>query len=154
MLQVCIDDGEDRRDARHHPLHHRGRKPAPSDATDQPDVALLQRDRRDQLGGAVARSIVDEDRLPFGPDQRCLPDRRAEEDEMKLSHIAAATGLVLASLGAATSANAQPYDHGRQEWRHDDGGRWDRSHDRGWHRGGYHHCHTEWRHHHRVRICR
>ena len=68
---------------------------------------------------------------------------------MKLSHIAAAAGLALASLGAASSANARPYDdHGRHEWRHDDRRHWGQ--DRRWH----HRCHTEWRHHHRVRVCR
>ena len=73
---------------------------------------------------------------------------------MKLFHITAAAGLALVSLGTATVASAQPYDHGRHEWRHDDGRHGDRGHDRGWHRGGHDRCHTEWRHHHRVRVCR
>ena len=100
---------------------------------------------------------------------------------MKLSHIAAAAGLFIASLGVAGTADAQPYhgDRGHSGYHHDDrGDRWDGDHrghgnrgwdgdrrghgDRGWHgnrgwhdnRGWQRHCRTEWRHHHRVRICR
>lgn len=92
---------------------------------------------------------------------------------MKISHIFAATGLMVAAMTASTSADAQQwhgdrdrshYDHGRG-WGHDRG--W---HDRGWHDRGYWHgprwrsaryegwryprCWTEWRWHHRVRVCR
>ena len=69
---------------------------------------------------------------------------------MKLSHIMAAAGIALASLGAASGANAQPYQNGRHDWHHDNGRHWGDDRGRGWH----HRCHTEWRHHHRVRICR
>ena len=87
---------------------------------------------------------------------------------MKIPHIFAATGLMVAAMTASTSADAQQwhgdrgrshYDHGRG-WEH--GGRW---HDRGYWHGprwrrvgyygwGYRHCWTEWRWHHRVRVCR
>ncbi|GAA0295654.1 hypothetical protein GCM10009087_01750 [Sphingomonas oligophenolica] len=95
---------------------------------------------------------------------------------MKISHIFAATGLMVAAMTASTSATAQEWrgDHGR--WHHDydrgwDRG-WDHGRDRGWHDrrywhgprwrpARYHgygwrypHCWTEWRWHHRVRICR
>ncbi|WP_231639303.1 hypothetical protein [Sphingomonas profundi] len=75
----------------------------------------------------------------------------------------AAAGLVLASLGATTGAEARPH---RDDGYHRDHGRhhgWDRGR-RGWndrrygHHAGYYrparHCWTEWRHHHRVRVCR
>ena len=83
---------------------------------------------------------------------------------MKITRMLAAAGLVVASLGVATVADAK--DHGRgHEYRedrgHDDRG-YDRRHDRhdngnhyGWRNGrGHHRCYTEWRHHHRVRVCR
>lgn len=69
---------------------------------------------------------------------------------MKLSHIMAAAGIALASLGAATSADAQPYQNGRHGW-HNDHGRRD---GRRWNGNRRARCHTEWRHHQRVRICR
>ena len=78
---------------------------------------------------------------------------------MKLTKIIAAAGLMAASLGASAGADAQRYngdrDHGRYEHR-DNGDRRYGSHDRGHHYGRDHHqrCRTEWRHHHRVRICR
>ena len=79
---------------------------------------------------------------------------------MRMSHIAAAAGLFLASLGVATSADAQPYrggDRWHQGDRHHDRG-WDRGRGHGWGRGHGHgwrqHCWTEWHHHHRVRVCR
>jgi len=72
---------------------------------------------------------------------------------MKLSTIIAAAGLALAAAGAGTAADAQRYDH------HDRGSHY-RGHDRGRH-GHYAgrgfrgpRCHTEWRHHRRVRVCR
>lgn len=85
---------------------------------------------------------------------------------MKLATIAAAAGLGMTALmGTAGTAEAQSYrdrgygydrgydqryDHGRYEDRgYHRGGRWDR------HGRGYpHRCWTEWRHHHRVRVCR
>lgn len=80
---------------------------------------------------------------------------------MKIRNILATAGLAIAALGVSTAASAQThngndrhYDH-RQERhevrrvdRHYDNGRhygWDRHH---------RHCRVEWRHHHRVKICR
>jgi hypothetical protein len=83
---------------------------------------------------------------------------------MKITHIAAAAGLVVAALGVSTSANAQDWrgDRDHREYRGDyrghdrhDGRGYDR--DRGRHYGWDRHhrrCWTEWRHHHRVRVCR
>ena len=68
-------------------------------------------------------------------------------------------GLALAMLGAATGASAQSYG----DYRHDDGrryeqrdGRYDRDHGGDRRQDWHHHqrCHTEYRHHHRVRVCR
>ena len=89
---------------------------------------------------------------------------------MKLLHILAAAGLAVTSLAAAIPAEAQHLrdqpgwndnrggDHGRgwdRGHRGDRGHGWDRGRGHGWGRGGYgRRCHTEWRHHHRVRICR
>ncbi|MEP7008217.1 MAG: hypothetical protein ABI810_19720, partial [Sphingomonas bacterium] len=91
-------------------------------------------------------------------------------------HIFAATGLVVAAMTASTSAEAQRWHgDGGRGWHDDRGWHGDRGWrgDRGWHgdRGyrGYRHrpywrradygwryprCWTEWRRHHRVRICR
>lgn len=73
---------------------------------------------------------------------------------MRMSHIAAAAGLFVSALGVGTAADAQPY-HG-DRWHHGDrehrGRGFDRGHDRG--RDWHHRCRTEWRHHHRVRVCR
>ncbi|WP_157217115.1 hypothetical protein [Flavisphingomonas formosensis] len=92
---------------------------------------------------------------------------------MTLKTLIAAAGLAFATIGGATAAQAD-YHPGRH---HDRGGRWhdgghyrsDYRHDRRWHGGwdrGRHHgwdrrwyghhrrCWWEWRHHHRVRICR
>ncbi len=77
---------------------------------------------------------------------------------MKIRNIIAAAGLVVAALGTSGAAQAQPYhgegrrgDYNRPGW-HDNGRH------RGWEnrRGGNggRHCWTEWRHHHRVRVCR
>jgi len=82
---------------------------------------------------------------------------------MKMSHIAAAAGLFVASLGVATSADAQPYRgdrHQQVDRHHGDrhrGPGWNNDHGRG--RGhAYGHnrrrCWTEWRHHRRIRVCR
>ena len=83
---------------------------------------------------------------------------------MRMSHIAAAVGLLLTSLGMATSADAQPYQgerwHQGERGHHGERGRGERWHG-GDHRRGYRghvgwrrHCWIEWRHHHRVRVCR
>jgi len=67
---------------------------------------------------------------------------------MKVFQFAAAAGLIIASLGVSTAADAQ-YRGDRPGWDH---GRGDH---RGWRDGRRHpRCWTEWRHHHRVRICR
>lgn len=97
---------------------------------------------------------------------------------MKIPHIFAATGLVVAAMTASTSAEAQRWHgDGGRGWHDDRGWQGDRGWrgDRGWHgdRGGYgyrgyrhrpywrhadygwrYRCWTEWRWHHRVRICR
>lgn len=77
---------------------------------------------------------------------------------MRMSHIAAAAGLFVASLGIATSADAQPHrgDRYHQADRHHGPG-WNRDRGRGrGHAYGYGHrrCWTEWRHHRRIRVCR
>ena len=83
---------------------------------------------------------------------------------MKIPHIFAATGLVVAAMTASTSAEAQSWHgdrghgwHGDRGW-HGRGGYWHRPY---WHRARYYgygwrhpHCWTEWRWHHRVRVCR
>jgi len=90
---------------------------------------------------------------------------------MKISHIFAATGLMVAAITASSSADAQQWrgGHGARHHGYDRG--WDHGRDRGWHDRGYWHgsrwrgarygygwhrprCWTEWRWHHRVRICR
>ncbi|WP_213979476.1 hypothetical protein [Sphingomonas sp. dw_22] len=78
-----------------------------------------------------------------------------------LTRIIAAAGIAVATIAAAAPAEAQRYRGDRHEQRYD---RHDRGHhrgyNRGWdrryaYRGRYHrHCWVEWRHHHRVRICR
>ncbi len=73
---------------------------------------------------------------------------------MKLAKIIAAASLTVAAITMSTSADAQ-------NWRHRDRGHhgWNNNH-HGWNNGhnrwGRHHryCRTEWRHHHRVTICR
>ncbi|CAM3196294.1 hypothetical protein SPAN111604_09870 [Sphingomonas antarctica] len=96
---------------------------------------------------------------------------------MKITHILATAGLALASLGVTTAASAKDHhnDRGYQDVRYDrharddhrdwhgrdrDGryGRYDR-HDNGRHYGwrngrGHNRCHTEWRHHRQIRVCR
>jgi hypothetical protein len=70
---------------------------------------------------------------------------------MKILALALAGAL---SLAAAAPALAQPYGpprHERLEHRHDRGERWEHRHHRG-HRVRV--CHTVWRHHHPVRVCR
>ena len=78
---------------------------------------------------------------------------------MKILHILAAAGFAVASLAAAAPAQAQ---HLRDQpgWNDNRGGHqadWDRGRGHGWDRGGGPHdrrCHTEWRYHHRARVCR
>jgi hypothetical protein len=98
---------------------------------------------------------------------------------MKIAHMFAAAGLMVATLGIGTAAEAQPgrgdrwdhHDRGRHNgWDRNDRrhGRWDR-HDRRdrrhWNNGrrnrsyayrnGYNNrCWTEWRYNQRIRICR
>ncbi len=76
---------------------------------------------------------------------------------MKLTKIAAATGLFVAALGVSASADAQPYHgddghHGYHDRGPDRGAGW-RGHD-GYRHGWHHRCWNEWHHHHRVRVCR
>ena len=66
---------------------------------------------------------------------------------MKITHLIAAATMI-AGLGVSTAASAQDWRHERREVR-------------GWHDNGRHHgwghrsrCHTEYRHHHRVTVCR
>ena len=101
---------------------------------------------------------------------------------MNVARIIATAGLVIASLGAATAANAQNYgvdpqhqndrhdqryqnvrrDHRNGDNRDDQRGRYGRRDDRrdngnrdGWRNArGHNRCHIEWRHHHQIRVCR
>lgn len=93
---------------------------------------------------------------------------------MKIKHMIAAAGLAVAALGMSAGANAQTrhdggwqHDRGqdsrsRDGYHRDDRGRYDdrrhygRHDDRGRRYAYGHHvrCHTEWRHHHRIRVCR
>jgi Ni/Co efflux regulator RcnB len=81
---------------------------------------------------------------------------------MKLIKLIAAAGLMTAALGVSAGANAQRYDHDRGNSRHEHrDSRDDRRHQYGRHDHGHHYgrdryrrCRTEWRHHHRVRVCR
>jgi hypothetical protein len=85
-----------------------------------------------------------------------IPGMRGS-NAMNIVKAIAAAGLAAVALTGATAANAQTYRHDRGH--HET--RWDR-HDRGrhigWNRGhrwgGHRVCRTEWRHHHRVTICR
>ena len=74
-----------------------------------------------------------------------------------------AAGLLLSTASIATAADAQDRHHGDRGSHFDRGrhGGWDRGRHYGWDRGrhygwgGYHRrCWTEWRWHHRVRVCR
>ena len=87
---------------------------------------------------------------------------------MKMSHIAAAAGLFITSLGFSGAAEARPYNDSRYH----DGYRDHRNHrvdrhrgDRGHYRGNrgrgrayayrvHPRCWTEWRHHRAIRVCR
>lgn len=75
---------------------------------------------------------------------------------MKLAKIIAAAGLTVAAVTMSTSASAQDWRHNRGNDRHHG---WDRGNHRGWDNGRHHGwnnhrvCRTEWRHHHRVRVC-
>jgi hypothetical protein len=86
---------------------------------------------------------------------------------MKITNLLGAAGLAIAAMGISTSADAQSWgNHGRDGYRdnhrgHDRYDRRDRGRHYGWDRGhryGWNHrrvrCWTEWRYHHRVRICR
>jgi hypothetical protein len=85
---------------------------------------------------------------------------------MKLTHMFAAVGIAVAALGASAPAQARDNWHdSRYDQRRDHDGRWDnerrwhrddRGRNRGWYGNGRHqrHCWMEWRHHHRVRVCR
>lgn len=94
---------------------------------------------------------------------------------MKITRMLAAAGLIVASLGVSTVAEAKEHRDGRNdrnEQRYDRDGRGDRDHrgygndrgnrgdryrhDNGRHRGnayGHRRCRTEYRHHRRVTVC-
>ncbi len=79
---------------------------------------------------------------------------------MKITHLIAA-GIALATLGLGTAATAQDYNRGNDQRDHRGDHRYDHRDDRRYdhrddrrHYGHQPRCHTEWRHHHRVRICR
>ncbi|RZM02412.1 MAG: hypothetical protein EOP68_21130 [Sphingomonas sp.] len=83
---------------------------------------------------------------------------------MSLRNLAAALGLVIATVGAGSAADAQPdrrdgYHRDGQDRRYNDNGRhrgWnnDRGRGRGHGWNNQRRCWTEWRHHRRVRVCR
>jgi hypothetical protein len=89
---------------------------------------------------------------------------------MKISHIAAAAGLFIATLGVGSAAEARPYNDspyhdGYRDYRGHRDHRWDRHRGdrRGYYRGyrgrayaygGRPRCWTEWHRHRAVRICR
>jgi hypothetical protein len=96
--------------------------------------------------------------LARSPSQCPISGRKGQD--MKLFRMFATAGLVVASLGVSTAASARDH-HGDRDWgrheRHDRGwhGRDWRHHDNGHHYGwGHNRCHTEWRHHRAVRVCR
>ena len=66
---------------------------------------------------------------------------------MKKFQLAAAAGLLLATMGVGSVAEARP-DHRPNNGYHDNGRH------NGWNRGHNRHCRTEWRHHRRGRVCR
>ena len=83
---------------------------------------------------------------------------------MKIIKTIMAAGLLLSTATIATGAEAQSYRHGDRYGHHDrgrdygrhHGGRgygWDRGRHYGWNRF-HRRCWTEWRWHHRVRVCR
>ena len=84
---------------------------------------------------------------------------------MKIVTMMAALGLAVAVVPLGAAAEARPYRGDHRAWNYDRG--WD--HGRGWHDGRrygpgwgrghaygriHHRCWTEWRYHHRVRVCR
>jgi hypothetical protein len=80
---------------------------------------------------------------------------------MKLSHMLAAAGLIVAAVATSSPAAADRgrdgwhHDRGRDGWGHDRGRHygWDRDqHRRDWRH--HRHCWMEWHHHHRVEVCR
>lgn len=83
---------------------------------------------------------------------------------MKIAKFFVAAGLAVAALGVSGGAEARDWNHnGRPDRfdRHDrwhNGPRWNGNrgwygHDRRWNNHRVR-CWTEWRHHHRVRVCR
>lgn len=81
---------------------------------------------------------------------------------MKIMQLFVAAGLAVTAL-AGTAAEARDWNHNGRADRYDRYDRYDRHHGRGWsgndrrwNRDRHHrvHCRTEWRHHHRVRVCR
>jgi hypothetical protein len=98
----------------------------------------------------------------------CVVLRILKEITMRILKFSAALALIAGSLGLATGAQAQHYDHGRDRMvRVDDRGDHARRDDRRYRRDdrrysrhdrrGYRsarHCRTEWRHHRRIRVCR
>jgi hypothetical protein len=84
---------------------------------------------------------------------------------MNILKTIAAAGLLLSTATIATSADAQDYRHGGDRYGHHDRDRGrdynrnDRGRHYGWDRGrhgwnNHRRCWTEWRWHHRVRVCR
>ncbi|KQX18132.1 MULTISPECIES: hypothetical protein [unclassified Sphingomonas] len=70
---------------------------------------------------------------------------------MKILNILTAAALGIAAVGASTAANAEPrhnnWNNGHHQKWNGNHKRWDKRHHRV-------RCHTEWRHHHKVRVCR
>jgi hypothetical protein len=64
VLQVAVHDGGIRRGAGENALDARGGKTAPPEPLQAPDVRLPVRQRARDIGGAVGRVVIDEDRLP------------------------------------------------------------------------------------------
>lgn len=74
---------------------------------------------------------------------------------MKLSRMFAAASLVIASLGVSVAADAQQgRDHRPGVSRHDNGRHNVRNNRKRHHVNNRRRCHTEWRHHRRIRVCR
>ena len=70
MLQVGVDYRDDRRGRGQRAFDHRRRQAAAADAADHADAAVGLGDAGQQLGRAVGRAVVDENRLPLDPGQR------------------------------------------------------------------------------------
>ena len=69
MLEVGVDHRDDRAGRGERAFDHRRRQAAAADAADEADAAVGLGEARDEFGGAVARSVVDEHRFPFDPGQ-------------------------------------------------------------------------------------